>query len=699
METTVATGTRLVHLLAPLGADTGPLLRWLTGRPGLHLAEGAVARALQAWPDRDLPPALAAAANAGPGDCVLLPTDAASPLHEVPALALLCRPHTGFARLWRGGADWQLHRLPRLLAWADVVQPALTAALRAETDPRRQYRLYWRAWVAQWRRAGHAAWPHNGPARWPDSEPARWPAARRAAVVALLGLPPAGHDEAAAQRALGARLDRAQAGLRPLLAPLDALRQGLREQHRADPLALALELSLLLKTDPDSYHALLALLPATGLLRADDALALAAQALDPQDRGAQDRVAALLATLPPLAAGKLFRHPVMPRNGALLAALTERALGRGPALQLAPEAWFNLLVLGYAALPAPLFEALLQRLRQGIGSGPLAGMLQTLAGRFRPLQPVPAAPPRRLRIALCLSGQLRGWRHAMPGWDALGLDGHAVDVYLHTWRDLGRRLPDPGIVPSVARVFGPGRFAEAWLHAGRRHGPAALEQAYPTLFAALRAGQDFDEGPVRQALQQRFGGAVDIVVEDEAAPAFAGWGNQDKMHYKIWAAQQRAAASGRAYDLVLRLRPDKTLRPGAARPDWPALAAESRAHAALFCEEPPGLREGLVMGDQFAAGVPEVMAAYADAWTLTPQARAGQWPGFPTQFTGHSSLAWTCLWQGLRPRLLPGPVFGPIAEDHCLDGAPLRTLLAADMPGGPRHEMDRALCAALENSP
>lgn len=717
------TGVRLLRVLRPEGADDGALGEWLAalaGAPWLP-AHTPGARALQAWPDAALPPALAEPfglqgppgghAAVPPG--IVLSGDLLSTVHTAPVAALWCRPGAGFARLWRGAADWQLRRLPRLLAWAEAADPWLAAALQAETDPYRQYRRYWRAWMARLRRQGHPAWP--------DSDPAGWPAAWRERLLGVLGLPdrvaapgaaPARHediaaDEAAQQQALDARLDQALAQVRPLLGRLDAVRDALRSLHQADPLALALELTRLLRADADSHHALVALLPASGLLQAGDALPLqlAVQMLDPADASAQDRVAGLLGELPPLAAAKLFRHPAMPRNVALLQALARRVLHEPAGLALAPAAWFNLLVLGYAAFEPPLFEALLQRLRAGVGRDALSRQLQDIAGRFRPgpVPPVQAAPrqpaARPLRVALCLSGQLRGWRHALPTWSALALDGHDVDVYVHTWRRVGMRVPDPAVVRSMARVFGPGAFAEAFLQAARRHGMAALAQAYPALLAALQTGETVDEPVLRAALQARFGGRVHIVVEDDDAPAFAGWSNQDRMHYKLWAAHRLARDRGVDYDLMLRLRPDKTLAAGPAGPDWPALVAHSRAHGTLFCEAPLGLREGLVMGDQFAAGAPEVMDAYAAAWTLTPQARREHWPGFPTRFVGHGSLAWTCLWQGLRPQRLPGPEFGPIAEDQPLRGATLRTLLAADMPQGPRDARDRALCAALEVDP
>lgn len=494
--------------------------------------------------------------------------------------------------------------------------------------------------------------------------------------------------------ALDGRMQHMRRGLRLLQAELESLRHTAAVLRDADPLALALELSLLRKLDGPGYDAMRGLLLAQGLhdpQRLDAAgapLALALEQLDPQDAGHRRLAAGLLQTLPALALGKLFRHPALPRNGLLLRALLDEVLADPAPAGWTATGWLHLLMLAYAIAPRERFDALLQRLRRQ-GEGPAAA----IAGRFvlageRPAAPVPGP---RLRIALCLSGQMRGWREALPSWRHLGLHGHEVDVYLHTWRDLGRRVPDPEIMPSVRRVFADAAFAEAFIRAGQRHGLAALQRAYPALFAGLATQAVVTAEELRQA----FGPGSTVVVEDEADPSFAGWDNQQRMHYKIWAAQQLVQASGRPYDLVIRLRPDKLLRGAERAPGWPALAAQSAREQALFCEEPVGLREGLVMGDQFAAGAPGPMAAYAEAWRLQPRARAEGWPGFPERFTGHTTLAWTCLWQGLRPQPLPGVQFGPMAEASQISGAQVRALLAQDRPDGPQDAMDALLWQGL----
>lgn len=803
---------RILHLASLARSGETLVLRALAAHPEVQVvhdlraensaADQALYRWLRVWPLATAP-RRHVAALLGPGGLaperrvLVLKQGVFAPRHRPAGFALLRNPYAVFCSLWSYDArrlgqepgpalnarHWARFRLPRLLVWADASLPGLLPALRSETDPVRQFLLYWRsrldqilaqqsvhlhyedlvadpaaglrrlcdaaglpfdaAMLTAERGYERGALGHGGirldapiqaaPAWQPDplvplapfaeavdaGPVAAWhglyrrpPAPLRRPVPTPLPAEPRAFDEAlAAGRTADARaawqaqppppgleprLGHMRRGLRLLQAEMEAVRHTGQALMAADPLALALEVSLLRKLDPAGYASLRGQLLALGLCDAVDArsapLALALEQLDPQDAGHRRLAQGLLQTLPALALGKLFRHPALPRNGALLQRLLDEVLADPAPAGWTPEGWLHLLMLAYAIAPRARFDALLQRLRAQ-APGPAAAIARrfVLPGE-RAGAPVPGP---RLRIALCLSGQMRGWREALPTWRHLGLQGHDVDVYVHTWRDLGRRLPDPEIMPSVRRVFADADFAEAYIRAGQRHGLAALQRAYPRLFAGLASQSQVSAEELRQA----FGPGATVVVEDDADPRFAGWDNPMRMHYKIHAAQRLVQASGRRYDLVIRLRPDKLLRGAERLPDWPLLAAQSAREQALFCEEPLGLREGLVMGDQFAAGASGPMAAYAEAWSLQPQAAAEGWPGFPDRFTGHTTLAWTCLWQGLRPQALPGLQFGPMAEASQITGAQVRALLALDRPQGPRDAMDALLWQGLQPQP
>ena len=512
------------------------------------------------------------------------------------------------------------------------------------------------------------------------------------------------------------QLQHPQRGVRLLDAQIDGARRTAQALMQADPLGLALETSVLAKVDVPAWQRARQFWLGQGLLnlrRPDTAhlpMLLALQVVDPDNETQVRGVLQLIDQLDVWHLGKLVRHPALPGNGALLSRLGQALTQRPDALPLGPRGLFNLLVLGWACFEEAGFDDWLRILRRHTAeeartTADPEGALQALhviSRQFllpeeRPALPDVATLRRqrpRLRIALCLSGQMRGYRHAAPTWRHLGLDGHDVSVLVHTWQEVGRRLPDPEIPPSVQRLFGDTLFAQTFIRLGQRHGLAALQQAYPRFFAALAADNQVQPAD----LQAVFGPDVVYAIEDGQAPDRAGMSNQERMHYKIEAAQALGLELARLqgdFDLMIRLRPDKLVRPGPATVDWHQVLHDSASQRRVFTEDGIGLREGLVMGDQFAAGTPEVMTAYAGAWSLTALAREQGWHQFPTVLRGHTTLAFTCLYNGLRVSRLPGADFGPMAEDAQIDLPSLRRMLAADLPQGPQTELDHALWRAL----
>lgn len=501
--------------------------------------------------------------------------------------------------------------------------------------------------------------------------------------------------------------DHARRGLRLLQAQLESTRRTLDTVLERDPLGLALELGTLRTLDPDGYEACrTALLPLVDPARRP-ALALVLEQLYPQRGADQELLIGLLARLDSGPLARLLRVPGLSRNVALLEATTRRLLS-GPPDALAGRIGFNLLALGSAALPPALHDAVVLRLRES-GEAPAPGpALADPEAAARHVAARTCLPPeasaraiepliRPLRIALCVSGQLRGAERAIETWGALGLAGHDVDIYVHTWRERGHRLPDPQLLSTVPRRFDDDAFSAAYLKAGQRHGLETLQRRYPRLFDALGCGhgRPLDPEVDDATLRALYGSAATVVIEDGRDPAFAGWSAQDRMLYKLHAAHRLAATAGIDYDLMLRIRPDKPLETSGTAPDWNRLHAQAVAGRLIYSDAPPALREDLVIGDQFAAGTPESMAAYADTWKLGRRVRDEAWQGFPERSTRHASLAYSCLYQGLRVEAVPGLRFSPPAESLRLDRDQIRALLAEDLPEGPQNDCDWLLWHAL----
>jgi len=351
--------------------------------------------------------------------------------------------------------------------------------------------------------------------------------------------------------------------------------------------------------------------------------------------------------------------------------------------------------------PGAAFLALLYgaaRPEQVLGSGDelrqayLASALPRALGR--PERP-PAAIARRerpLRIACCVSGQLRGFRQAFPTWSALGLDGHAVDFYVHAWRAIGLKPP---VSPPGTRCL-PGHLGLALRGLLQSNPPAALIARYPAFYRHFLEGPARDQATVAAEELESFYGARRAVVEDDAAPPFAAYTNPMKMYYKIWACHRLMEESGERYDLVLRLRPDKTLLP-LGPVDWPALLADVEQSDALYADgDLVGFQPlaGLAIGDQFAAADPQRMGVYASAWRFTPLAAARRLAPFPAAFQGHVNLTFMTFLHGIRVKAFRAVRFGPLLEYAALTPAQARDLLAPDLARG--DEMDEVLAQALD---
>jgi Sulfotransferase family len=119
---------------------------------------------LRVWPGETLPRWQFERQVAPQTTVLLLKQGIFTPRHRAAGFGLLRNPYAAFVSLWHyearrlgeRGADavrnlllWRQFREPRLLVWADAMQPALLPALRAERDPVRQFLLFWDMRVRQ----------------------------------------------------------------------------------------------------------------------------------------------------------------------------------------------------------------------------------------------------------------------------------------------------------------------------------------------------------------------------------------------------------------------------------------------------------------------------------------------------------------------------------------------------------------------
>jgi tetratricopeptide (TPR) repeat protein len=279
-------------------------------------------------------------------------------------------------------------------------------------------------------------------------------------------------------------------------------------------------------------------------------------------------------------------------------------------------------------------------------SATLARIVSRSAVRSSPLLPLPASVLERpLRIAVCVSGQLRGYEAALPTWQSLGLWDHHLSFVVHTWKNVGRNLPDQAT--SAARSFD-GDFLKSYQDVIRARGWNYMRQSYPCLIDAVLGHQVIDEAELT-----KFYNACSVVIDDETVPPFIGRGNFWKMYYKINRAHLLGMESCPNADIVVRIRPDKVFH-GATAIDWHRVLWESKHHRIILADRPRMLAPPFWIGDQFAAGVPEVMEIYANTFNLTEEAKETGAFDFPRTHFGHLNLAYATFQDGVGVRSFQG---------------------------------------------
>ena len=170
-----------------------------------------------------------------------------------------------------------------------------------------------------------------------------------------------------------------------------------------------------------------------------------------------------------------------------------------------------------------------------------------------------------------------------------------------------------------------------------------------------------------------------------------------KMYDKVERCFDLASSTGEAFDVLVRLRPDKALQSSPLF-NWRAVQGLSQRHQAVLADHAPRMHMlgDLIMGDQFACGVPEVMEPYLRTASITHAANQAERPGMPHGFYVHRNFAYACLTAGVRVMDTPELAFGPLHHAPQIPPTLLLTLLRQDMAARPANEFDAALLLAAE---
>ncbi|MEO9616150.1 hypothetical protein [Parasphingorhabdus sp.] len=288
------------------------------------------------------------------------------------------------------------------------------------------------------------------------------------------------------------------------------------------------------------------------------------------------------------------------------------------------------------------------------------------SAKLRPLANIKRKP----RVAICISGQLRGFRSTFPTWQPL-LAAIDATIFVDTWKQIGRGTPEPFrfVLPFEGK-----NFNREYKSIGTNLGLDELRLRYPVFF------QKFEQsGDISAAELSDFYGTPHVCVDEESDPEFCNLSNSEKMYVKTEKCFAMMQGSGEEFDLVLRIRPDKPIT--AVAFDWADMLNAVQARPALYCETALGVHYGaLLMGDQFALGLPETSRIYAETYTRAKDLLDIGLYRMGDELAGHSSFAQVCWLHGIDVCKVPIK-FAPFREAEKMSAEEIRLSLAEDSAG------------------
>lgn len=294
---------------------------------------------------------------------------------------------------------------------------------------------------------------------------------------------------------------------------------------------------------------------------------------------------------------------------------------------------------------------------------------------------------RKPRVAVCISGQLRGYTQAYALVKQHLLSDVEPVIFVDTWAKIGRKSPTPA---QAWRMFS-GEFLKVYQALGQSIGFQAMQARYSAL-TSLDDASNIDV----QTLASFYGCPHEHVrIEDDADSAFAHYSNPRKMYHKIRGAQDMLETSGIEVDAVLRIRPDKSLDGVTAAFNWRNLITTSHNDRVFFADFPGRTHptSGFVIGDQAGIATMDMMHVYARAEETTVEAGVLGWMDWPAAPRAHANLSHALWINNIRIDTMPVR-WGKMFDPEPLSAQAVLTLVEADLDGRTRDTQDEQLLAA-----
>ena len=278
------------------------------------------------------------------------------------------------------------------------------------------------------------------------------------------------------------------------------------------------------------------------------------------------------------------------------------------------------------------------------------------------------SPYKRLKVAVCISGQARGFELASHSWKNAFTNEHDFDLYCCLWSDMGRK----GLVRAHLNRYFDENFCQVFLNDTEGMSQDSISSKYEALYSLFSESKQLEAEKVKAIYTPQ---KLDIVDSSD----FKEESNMHCMHYMIercW----RLIDEPSEYDLIIRIRPDKSITD--SKVNW-NLIHEKCKEGYLIVDEPVSMHPsvGFVIGDQVAISTPEIMKEYSQTFSKVKM-KKGIFKHYPG-YRSHMSLALSMLENNVKASTASNHVkWGPLIDTVRLDDKEILEALTKDRGNG-----------------
>lgn len=309
--------------------------------------------------------------------------------------------------------------------------------------------------------------------------------------------------------------------------------------------------------------------------------------------------------------------------------------------------------------------------------------LKYLFSRVKPKGPVSGRKPR---VAICISGQLRGYREAFGSWaEALRFEDIEPHLFVSTWESVGMKALNATHMDRYLPTDAAKYLSVLWVE--------KTENRFQGMFPHFCELFERKSQVSQQQLMEFYGTPNVEVHPDDLLDARVK--NSVRMNYKIEHAWHMAQQSGLDFDLILRIRPDKLLAVHGQGFDWLKCLSTCQSDIVLS-DADFGIRlhQGYAVGDQILLASPSVASVVHRPyfWHSYFNQNGGA-IGMPDELKPHGTLGGICLMAGIENRRLEGLV---LSDKNLLNASPpsladIKSAFVADRTSETAQEVDTVL--------